>query len=111
MSLNGDVSADLVDGVREGGAAILVRGDAGIGKSALLLDTAATAAARGMRILRTAGAQAETHMPFAGLHQLLPPLRAEIGELARSAARRPGSGVRADRGPGASTSSSSPWAR
>lgn len=73
--------AALVDGVREGGAALLVRGDAGIGKSALLLDTAATAAARGMRVLRTAGAQAETHMPFAGLHQLLLPLRTEIGEL------------------------------
>ncbi|WP_030454862.1 helix-turn-helix transcriptional regulator [Herbidospora cretacea] len=72
---------DLLDGVRDGGAAILVRGDAGIGKSALLLDAAATAAARGMRILRTAGAQAETDMPFAGLHQLLLPFTAEIQEL------------------------------
>lgn len=60
---------------------MLVRGDAGIGKSALLLDTAATAAANGLRVLRTAGAESETHMPFAGLHQLLLPLRSGIGEL------------------------------
>ena len=72
---------DFVDGVRERGGAMLVRGEAGIGKSALLLDTAAVAAARGMRILRTAGVESETHMPFAGLHQMLLPLRTEIGEL------------------------------
>ncbi|MGW4962563.1 helix-turn-helix transcriptional regulator [Nonomuraea sp. NPDC004186] len=72
---------DFVDGVRKSGGAMLVRGEAGIGKSALLLDTAGVAAARGMRILRTAGVESETHMPFAGLHQLLLPLRTEIGEL------------------------------
>lgn len=72
---------DFVDGVREGGGAMLVRGEAGIGKSALLLDTARIAAARGMRILRTTGVESETHMPFAGLHQVLLPLRTEIGEL------------------------------
>ncbi|MEU7749260.1 AAA family ATPase [Nonomuraea sp. NPDC049158] len=72
---------DFVDGVRDGGGAMLVRGEAGIGKSALLLDTAAIAAARGMRILRTTGVESETHMPFAGLHQILLPLRTEIGQL------------------------------
>ncbi|MET9240803.1 AAA family ATPase [Nonomuraea sp. NPDC003709] len=72
---------DFVDGVRKSGGAMLVRGEAGIGKSALLLDTAGIAAARGMRILRTAGVESETHMPFAGLHQMLLPLRTEIREL------------------------------
>ncbi|MGW2161686.1 ATP-binding protein [Nonomuraea sp. NPDC001699] len=72
---------EFVDGVRQGGGAMLVRGEAGIGKSALLLDTAKVAAARGMRILRTAGVESETHMPFAGLHQVLLPLRTEIGHL------------------------------
>ncbi|MEU4233615.1 AAA family ATPase [Nonomuraea sp. NPDC026600] len=72
---------DFVDGVHMSGGAMLVRGEAGIGKSALLLDTAGIAAARGMRILRTAGVESETHMPFAGLHQVLLPLRTEIGEL------------------------------
>ncbi|MEV4075498.1 helix-turn-helix transcriptional regulator [Nonomuraea fuscirosea] len=72
---------DFVDSVREGGGAMLVRGEAGIGKSALLLDTAAIATARGMQILRTAGVESETHMPFAGLHQVLLPLRTEIEGL------------------------------
>ncbi|GAA0967909.1 LuxR family transcriptional regulator [Acrocarpospora macrocephala] len=72
---------DFVASVRDGGGAMLVRGEAGIGKSALLRDTAEIAAARGMRILRTVGVESETHMPFAGLHQLLLPVRAEIGEL------------------------------
>ncbi|MER6005275.1 ATP-binding protein [Nonomuraea angiospora] len=72
---------DFVDGVRKSGGTMLVRGEAGIGKSALLLDTAGIAAARGMRILRTAGVESETHMPFAGLHQMLLPLRTEIREL------------------------------
>ncbi|GII78957.1 LuxR family transcriptional regulator [Sphaerisporangium rufum] len=72
---------DFVDGAGRGGGAMLVRGEAGIGKSALLQDTAMTATARGMRILRTAGVESETHMPFAGLHQLLLPLRGEIRDL------------------------------
>ncbi|MFC6085826.1 helix-turn-helix transcriptional regulator [Sphaerisporangium aureirubrum] len=73
--------SDFVDGVRDGGGAMLVRGEAGIGKSALLLETARAAAARGMRILRTAGVESETHLPFAGLHQALLPVLAGIGEL------------------------------
>jgi DNA-binding CsgD family transcriptional regulator len=72
---------DFVDSVRDSGGAMLVRGEGGIGKSALLLETAGIAAAQGMRILRTTGAESETHLPFAGLHQLLRPLRTEIGEL------------------------------
>ncbi|GAA4191253.1 helix-turn-helix transcriptional regulator [Microbispora amethystogenes] len=72
---------DFVHGVRMTGGAMLVRGEAGIGKTALLLDTAGLAAAHGMRILRTAGVESETHMPFAGLNQVLFPLRTEFAEL------------------------------
>ncbi|MFA1538124.1 helix-turn-helix transcriptional regulator [Actinomadura monticuli] len=54
-----------------------------MGKSALLVEMAGVAAAQGMRILRTAGVESETHLPFAGLHQLLLPLRGEIGRLPR----------------------------
>lgn len=60
---------------------MLVRGEAGIGKSALLLETTGNAAARGMQVLRTAGVESETHMPFAGLHQVLLPVRADISKL------------------------------
>jgi MoxR-like ATPase len=51
----------------------LVRGPAGIGKSALVEDAARRAAAS-TRILRTAGAPQETSLTMAGLYQLLRPL-------------------------------------
>lgn len=46
---------DLIDRVHQQGSALVVRGEAGIGKSALLAATSATAAARGMRVLTTTG--------------------------------------------------------
>nr|WP_089211488.1 LuxR family transcriptional regulator [Streptosporangium subroseum] len=72
---------DFVRQVRGGGTAMIVRGEAGIGKSALLSESAGVAAAHGLRILRATGVESETHMPFAGLHQLLLPIRAEIDAL------------------------------
>jgi len=48
--------------------ALVVRGEAGIGKSALL-DHAARSATT-MRVLRGAGVESEAELPFAGLHQL-----------------------------------------
>jgi DNA-binding CsgD family transcriptional regulator len=60
-------------GNQDGGAAILVRGPAGIGKSALV-DDAAQRAAASTRILRTVGAASETGLAMAGLYQLLEPL-------------------------------------
>src|ERR1700727_1309107 len=58
---------------RDGGAAILVRGPAGIGKSPLVNDAVQRAAAS-TRILRTVGASSETGLAMAGLYQLLEPL-------------------------------------
>src|SRR5215469_7005465 len=62
---------DLLDGVNECGAALVVRGEAGVGKSALLASASARAKAQGMLVLTATGVEAETHLPFAGLHQLL----------------------------------------
>ncbi|MFD7844197.1 AAA family ATPase [Nocardia sp. NPDC059764] len=62
----------LIDGVREGRSAVLVlRGEAGIGKTALLEDAAARA--EGLRVLRGTGLEAEAELPFAGLQLLLSP--------------------------------------
>jgi len=52
----------------------VVRGEAGIGKSSLLAEAAIYAREHGMLVLSTAGAQSETHLPFAALHQLLRPV-------------------------------------
>jgi DNA-binding CsgD family transcriptional regulator len=60
-------------GVRQGSScAVVVRGEAGVGKTTLL--EAVVASADGMRILRATGVESESELPFAGLHQLLAPL-------------------------------------
>ncbi|MFI7431197.1 AAA family ATPase [Micromonospora sp. NPDC049836] len=61
----------LLDTVRSGGSgALVLRGEPGIGKTALLehADTA------GLRVLRGAGVESEAELPFAGLHLLLHPV-------------------------------------
>jgi DNA-binding CsgD family transcriptional regulator len=63
----------LIDHLRDGGDALLVRGEAGIGKSALLNHAGMRARALGMRTLATAGVESEAELAFAGLHQLLRP--------------------------------------
>ena len=70
----------LLEGMRSGRAGSLVlRGEAGIGKTALL-DAAAENAA-GARVLRVTGVESEAELPFAGLHALLRPVLDEVGAL------------------------------
>ncbi|WP_222194980.1 ATP-binding protein [Modestobacter italicus] len=66
-----DALGRLLRGVRHRGAAVLIRGEPGIGKSALLRHVRDDAAECGLRVLSTTGAESETTLPFAGLHQLL----------------------------------------
>ena len=70
----------LLVGAREGrSAALVVRGEAGIGKTALL-DYAA-AAADGMLVLRAVGVETEAELAFASLHLLLRPVLDRIEGL------------------------------
>src|SRR5580658_10175889 len=63
----------LVDAVRAGGSRVLVvRGELGVGKSALLDYLAGQAS--GCRVVRAVGAESEMELAFAGLHQLLAPM-------------------------------------
>ena len=64
----------LVDAVGDGGSAMVVCGEPGIGKSALLAMANRRATDRGMQVLTAIGVQSEAHLPFAGLHQLLRPI-------------------------------------
>jgi DNA-binding CsgD family transcriptional regulator len=71
----------VLDEVATRGQALVLRGDPGVGKSRLLSDTARSARGRGMSVLTTTGVQSEAHLPFAGLHQLLRPVRGRVAEL------------------------------
>jgi DNA-binding CsgD family transcriptional regulator len=71
----------LVARIPERGGVLVVRGDPGIGKTALLAVASAAASAKGVSVLRTAGAQSETGLAFAGLHQLLRPVLAWLDRL------------------------------
>lgn len=66
---------DLVAQVRAGrSSAMVVTGEPGIGKSALLEHVAHAAVANEGRVLRAVGSQTESDLPYAGLHQLCHPL-------------------------------------
>ena len=62
----------LADARRSRSGVLVVRGEAGAGKSALLDHAAGLAG--GMGVLRAAGVQSEAELPFAALHQLLRPV-------------------------------------
>jgi AAA ATPase domain len=62
------------------GRALLVRGEAGVGKSALLEYAVAES---GMQVARAAGAESEMELAFAGLHQLCAPLLDQLAGLPR----------------------------
>jgi hypothetical protein len=70
----------LLDGARAGAAgALVVRGEPGVGKSALLEYVVERAS--GCRVVRAAGVRSETELAFAGLHQLCRPMLDRLERL------------------------------
>jgi AAA ATPase domain len=70
----------LLADARAGRSAVLVlRGEPGIGKTAVLGYAAERA--QGFRVVRAAGVESEMELPFAGLHQLCAPLLGDLGRL------------------------------
>ena len=91
-----ELLTSLLDGIQGGGAglaacdggaglapsgALVLYGEPGIGKSRLLAVAAALARERGFTVLSATGVQSEAHLPFAGLHQLVRPLRFRAADL------------------------------
>jgi DNA-binding CsgD family transcriptional regulator len=71
----------LLDRASEHGSAVLIRGAAGIGKTSVLGAAVADARSRGFRVLTMTGIESEAHLPYAGLHQLLHPVIAQVENL------------------------------
>jgi DNA-binding CsgD family transcriptional regulator len=75
-----DVLDRMLDAARGGQSAVLlIRGEAGIGKTALVRYAARRAA--GFRVAQVAGVEAEMELPFAGLHRLCAPMLAQLDAL------------------------------
>jgi DNA-binding CsgD family transcriptional regulator len=74
--------AELVAFVKTAaGQALVLRGETGVGKSSLLAHAAAAAEQEGHTVVRAAGVEAESELPYAGLHQVLHPLLADVAGL------------------------------
>jgi DNA-binding CsgD family transcriptional regulator len=72
---------ELLDAVRAGESrALVVRGEPGVGKTALLDRLAGRAA--GCRVARAGGVESEMELAYAGLHQLLTPMLDRLERLA-----------------------------
>ena len=70
----------LLEDARGGtSAAVVVRGEAGVGKTALLDYVLGHAA--GCRVVRSSGVESEMELPFAGLHQLCAPFLDQLERL------------------------------
>ncbi len=70
----------LLDGVRAGRSSVLVlRGEAGIGKTALL--DYAIRSASDLKVARATGIESEMALAFAALHQLCGPMLDRLGRL------------------------------
>jgi DNA-binding CsgD family transcriptional regulator len=75
-----DVLDRLLDKVRGGhSAALVIHGEAGVGKTALLRYAARQAA--GFRVAEIAGVESEMELAYAGLHQLCAPMLAQVAAV------------------------------
>ncbi len=71
----------VIDHLQDEGGALVIRGEAGIGKSALLDRARTRASELGARALTTVGVESEAEFAFAGLHQLIRPIAPLIERL------------------------------
>ena len=76
-----DLVRTFLDRAAGGGAALLLAGGPGVGKSVLLEEACRGAAASDVRVLRASGVEFEAEVSFAGLNQLLLPLHDRLADL------------------------------
>jgi DNA-binding CsgD family transcriptional regulator len=99
----------LADARRSRSGALVVRGEAGAGKTALLEHAAGRA--NGMLVLRANGVESEAELPFAALHQLLRPVLGLAGRLPEPQANALGGALGLEAANGGGPKPSPPEAR
>jgi hypothetical protein len=72
---------EAFDRIADGGRTFVIIGDSGAGKSVLLAAAADEATRRGMVVLSAFGSDAEHHLPFGALFQLVHPVVDRAAEL------------------------------
>jgi DNA-binding CsgD family transcriptional regulator len=91
--------AALLDGARSGrSGALVLRGEAGVGKSALLED--AREQAVGMTVLAGCGIESEARVAYAGLHQVVRPVLGNLDTLPAPQGRALGGALGLEEGVG-----------
>ena len=75
------VLEELIVGANTRGRVLIVRGEAGIGKSCLLAEATRLARDGGMSVFMATGVQSEAHLAFSGLHQLIQPILLGVEDL------------------------------
>src|SRR4051812_3658726 len=91
--------AELLDATRRSQSRVLiVRGEPGVGKTALLED--ARDGAGDMHVLTARGVESESELPFAALHQLLGPVLERLPEVPGPQARALGAAIGLTEGSG-----------
>jgi hypothetical protein len=78
----------LVDSLNVGGAAAVILGEPGMGKTSLLEFVAEYARSHDVQVHRLHGIESEAVLPFAAITDLLLPLRKYLAKLPRFNARR-----------------------
>src|SRR5277367_4939218 len=71
----------LIDRIEQGGSTLVISGEPGIGKSALLEVARQRAVQRRISVLSMTGVLAEVHLPYAALEQALRPLMKRAASL------------------------------
>ena len=89
----------LIDHAPKRGGAVVICGEAGIGKSVLLEHARQRASDLGFQTLVTVGVESEAELAFAGLHQLLRPVIEHVELLPLPQRERSRRGVRCQRRP------------
>jgi DNA-binding CsgD family transcriptional regulator len=91
----------LIDRIDQGGSTLVISGEPGIGKSALLAVAKHRAAECGFLVLSMTGVLAEVHLPFAALEHAMRPLMKRVERLPhpQRSALLAGFGMRDDAAP------------